>query len=168
MATVVENRIRLPAELRPESVVAIVDSREQLPLNLEPLRTMAGTLQTGDYSLAGYEDEVAIERKSLVDLLACVGIERARFDREIQRMRGYPTRLLIVESTWSEIQAGNWRSRVSAAAVEGSLRGWEARGIPVVLVGTHAEAGRHVARMLFLVARRKWRGIRKMIEGATP
>ena len=148
----------IPAELKPESVVAIVDTREQIPLDLSPLQIAYDGLATGDYSLAGYEDEVAIQRKSLSDLLGCVGI-----DREILRMRGYSTRALIVEATWDDIRAGGWRSKVTPTAVEGSLRGWEARGIPVVLTGTHEEAGRHVARMLFLTARRKWRGVWKMI-----
>jgi len=163
MASAIESRLKLPAELKPESVVAVIDTREQIPLDLSPLQIMYGTLATGDYSLAGYEDDVAIERKSLPDLLGCVGVDRERFDREIQRMRGYSTRALIVEATWRQIRAGGWRSRVTPAAVEGSLRGWEAKGIPVVLTGNHKEAGRHVARMLFLTARRKWRGVRKMI-----
>ena len=41
----------IPAELQPADVTAIVDTREQLPLDLSPLRVERGTLATGDYSV---------------------------------------------------------------------------------------------------------------------
>ena len=101
-ATATRPRSPIPAELRPEQVCAIVDSREQHPLDLRPLRTVQGTLPTGDYSLKGLENIVAIERKSLGDLLCCVGSDRSRFDREIQRLLGYPTRAVVVEGFWTQ------------------------------------------------------------------
>ena len=58
----------IPAELRPDQVVAIQDTREQLPLDLHPLRVEVGTLATGDYSVLGLEHVVAVERKGLSDL----------------------------------------------------------------------------------------------------
>ena len=74
---------KLPV-LKPENVCALVDTREQLPLFLSPLRSVTTTLATGDYSVRGLENIVAIERKSLPDFLSCVGRERERFDREVQ------------------------------------------------------------------------------------
>ncbi len=53
----------IPSELHPEQVVAICDSREQLPLDLAPLAVEVGTLPTGDYSVKGLVNVVAIERK---------------------------------------------------------------------------------------------------------
>jgi len=66
-------RSALPAELPIEAVTAIIDTCEQLPLDLAPLAVEPGMLATGDYSVAGLESIVAVERKSLSDLLACVG-----------------------------------------------------------------------------------------------
>lgn len=66
-------KIKLPSELKPEQVTAIIDNREQLPFDLSPLRTEAGTLATGDYSLKGLERRIAIERKSLSDYVSCCG-----------------------------------------------------------------------------------------------
>ncbi len=80
----------IPSDLKPEHVVAIVDTREQLPLGLTPLQSVEGTLTTGDYSVAGLKHVVAIERKSLPDLLGCIGQQRDRFDREVQRLLAYP------------------------------------------------------------------------------
>ncbi len=100
--------------------MAIIDTREQAPLDLSPLRSEAGTLATGDYSVKGLVDVVAIERKSLTDLLGCIGQDRERFDREVIRLLAYPTRAIIVEATWGQIEAGNWKSKVTPAAAIGS------------------------------------------------
>ncbi len=84
--------VALPAMLAPEFVTAIVDTREQLPLDLSPLRVQTGTLDTGDYALAAAPDLIRLERKSLDDLLGCVGRERERFDREVMRLLAFPVR----------------------------------------------------------------------------
>jgi DNA excision repair protein ERCC-4 len=122
--------------------------------------TVRGTLTTGDYSVLGLEGLVAIERKSLSDLLGCVGVSRERFDREVQRLLAYPARALVVESSWVDIEAGEWRSKITPAAVIGSLLGWVALGLPVIMAGDHHRAGRYVSRLLFTTARRRWREAR--------
>jgi ERCC4-type nuclease len=154
--------VKLQAELKPEMVVAVIDTREQAPLDLSPLRVEVATLATGDYSVRGLEHVVAVERKRLSDLLACVGQERERFDREVQRLLAYPVRALVVEATWSDVERGQWRSKVTPAAVLGSLLGWVAQGLPVVMVGDHDRAGRYVSRLLYIAARRRWREARAL------
>lgn len=153
---------RLRGELRPEGIVALIDTREQCPLDLSPLQTRQATLQTGDYSVAGLEHVVAIERKSLDDLLRCVGQERERFEREIQRMLAYPVRVLVIEATWPDLERGGWRSRITPAAAIGSVLGWIAQGVPVVMAGDHDRAGRVVSRLLYIAARRRWREARTL------
>lgn len=153
----------LPAELKTEDVVAIIDTREQLPLDLAPLQVEPGTLATGDYSVRGLEHVVALERKSLTDLLCCVGSERERFDREIQRMLAYPVRCLVVEATWSDLEAGEWRSHVTPAAAVGSCLGWIAAGVPIIMAGDHERAGRYASRLLFTAARRRYRELRALV-----
>ncbi|MCY2987181.1 MAG: hypothetical protein NTY19_04835 [Planctomycetota bacterium] len=156
-------RSTIPAELRPESVVAIVDTREQTPLDLSPLRVEVAGLTTGDYSVKGLEQIVAIERKELSDLLGCIGTERERFDREVMRLLAYPCRALVIEATWQDIEAGDWRSKITPAAALGSLLGWIAAGLPVVMAGDHDRAGRYVSRLLFTAARRRYREARALI-----
>jgi DNA excision repair protein ERCC-4 len=155
-------RRAVPADVSPTDLVAIVDSREQNPLDLQPLRQTIGALATGDYSLRGLESVIAIERKSLVDLLGCVGQERDRFHREVLRLLAYPVRALVVESTWPEIERGQWRSKIRAPAALGSVLNWIAMGLPVVMAGDHARAGRYVSRILFIAARRRWREARAL------
>ena len=149
----------LPAKLDPSSVVCIVDSREQTPLDLSPLSVEVGTLQSGDYALKGC-DEIRIERKSLPDLVACVGSERERFEREVERLLAFRVRILLIESTWQAIELGGWRGKVSVESVIGSLLGWQARGLSVHMAVDHDRAGKHAARLLYTVARRRYAELR--------
>lgn len=159
------SRSLLPADLAPESVVAIIDTREQTPLELSPLRVEIDTLTTGDYSVRGLEHIIAIERKSLSDLLGCIGTERERFEREVQRLLAYPVRALVVESSWPTIEMEQWtRSRITGKQVTGSLLGWIAMGLPVVMATNHTRAGQLVSRMLYIAARRRWREARELVK----
>ena len=151
---------KLPAKLDPSQLVCIVDSREQFPLDLSPLRNEVGTLATGDYSLKGLEHLVTIERKSLDDLLGCVGRDRDRFERELQRMLAYPVRILLIETSWAEIELGQWRSKLTSSQVLGSLIGWSAQGIQLAMVGDHSRAGRFASRLLYTIARRRYQELR--------
>jgi DNA excision repair protein ERCC-4 len=180
--------MKMIAEPGHDKFVAIIDTREQEPLDLAPLRTERGTLPTGDYSLKGLEHVIAIERKSLSDLLGCCGGERERFEKEIQRMLAYPCRVLVVEAHLNDIEQAvadakgvySYRylapvdgeikplyakSKVRPQSVTGSLLAWQTMGVPVIYSGTHAQAGIDVARLMFIAARRRWREARALVEG---
>ncbi len=143
-------------ELRIEDLEAICDTREQLPLDLSPLKCVRGTLTTADYSVSGLEHLIAVERKSLQDLIGVVAGGRERFEREIQRILAFPHRLIVVEGSLAQIELKQYRGDVAPNAVIGSILGWIARGIPILFVPSHAEAGKLVARFLFIAARRRW------------
>ena len=133
----------------------VIDNREQMPFVFTGSPTRPGTLDTGDYSVAGLEHLVAVERKSLDDLLACCGRERDRFKRELQRLRAYRFRLLVVETDVATLAAGGWRSKLKPSHVLGSLAAWTAQyGLPVWLGGSHEACGQHVERYLYQAARR--------------
>jgi ERCC4-type nuclease len=151
------------AELRPEDVTAVIDPREQLPLDLAPLQSASATLTTGDYSVRGLENLVALERKSLPDLLNCCGNERERFEREVMRLLAYPCRALLIESNWREIEAGNYRSKIKPNAVIGSLLGWAAQGLTILMCDDHQRCGQYAARILYTAARRRWQEARQLI-----
>lgn len=155
-------RDALPAELRPDQITALVDTREQTPLDLSPLRMESATLVTGDYSVKGLEHVIRVERKSESDLLGCVGRERERFDREVERLLAFPVRVLVVESSWRALEMGQWRGQIRPAQVIGSLLGWQAMGLSVFLCDDHKRAGVMVSRMLFILARRRWKELRQL------
>ena len=132
----------------------VIDTREQAPLTFTNLPTVRGTLDTGDYSVSGLEHLIAVERKSLPDLLACLGHGRDRFKRELQRLRAYRFRLLLVEADAATIERGAWRSQLKPAHVFGALASWTATyGLPVWLAGTHKAAGEFTERFLYQAAR---------------
>jgi hypothetical protein len=91
-------------------VKIIIDTREQAPFEVTRfpnVETERGTLATGDYSLPGFEDCVAIERKSLDDLIACLqGSNRERFERELQRARHYNLFAVVVEASLDDVRSG--------------------------------------------------------------
>jgi ERCC4-type nuclease len=153
--------------IQPENIIALVDSREKLPFDLSPLGTRRATLPTADYSVLGLEGHIAIERKSLTDLLSCVGTNRGRFEKELQRMLSYETRAVIVESDFPELERGEWLSKIRPASVIGSILGWQAMGVPFVLAGSRARAQDYCRRMLFISARRRWREARQLVKAAT-
>lgn len=61
-------------------------------------------LDTGDYSLEGLEDKVCIERKaSVVEFANNVGHDTVRFMKEIERMKEFPHRFIILEFSLSDV-----------------------------------------------------------------
>jgi ERCC4-type nuclease len=161
-AATTRRRSSLPAELPPEAVCALVDTREQTPLCLEPLRTEPATLPEGDYSVKGSEHSIIVERKSLGDLVACCGGERERFVKEIHRLLSYSSRLLVVEASWADLERGEWRGNINPNVVMGSLLSWQSQGLPVLLAGNHAAAGKAVARFLYLAAKHRYHECRSL------
>lgn len=117
----------------------IIDTREQTPFSFGPeVETTPGTLQTGDYSLAGLEGLCAIERKSLADLVMCCGPERERFKRELQRLRAYRCRAVIVEGDLADVVGHRYRGEMNPHAVLGSVASWQSRyETPFNFAGQH-------------------------------
>lgn len=124
----------------------IIDSREQTPFSFQAecytgTTTATGTLDTGDYSLAGLEDKIAIERKSLPDFVACLGRERERFQRELQRAAALDAFAVVIEGTWEQLAQGQYRSRINPHAACQSVCAFTARlGTPFLFAGTRAAA----------------------------
>ena len=110
----------------------VIDTREQSPFTFEGQHytdtyTENGTLQIGDYSLAGLEHLVAVERKSLPDLVQCLGRERDRFEREIVRGKGLDFFAVVCEGSWRDIANGNYRSKLPAHSAAQSVASFMAR-----------------------------------------
>jgi len=104
-------------------VKIVVDSREQAPFSFAnyDAEVVEGALTAGDYSLVGLESLVAVERKSLPDLVACLGRERPRFERELERLRGFESAAVVVESPMSALALGEYRSALNPKAAYESV-----------------------------------------------
>jgi DNA excision repair protein ERCC-4 len=147
-------------DLRIEDLTAVIDSRENLPLNLFPMTEITSGLQTGDYSLLGCEHLIAVERKSPGDFIGCVGQGRERFDRELERMPSYRYRALVIECSYNDLRNGAdhiyQRSRVKPNAAVACAVRWSTRGVPVHFAGDRAGAEHFVKSFLWLAAKELW------------
>ena len=85
-------------------ITVIIDTREQAPWSFPEhlVKSVRGTLKTGDYALES-DSEFAIERKSLSDFLGTISSGWERFQREIQRMENFRSKIIIVEGTFSNV-----------------------------------------------------------------
>jgi len=138
-------------DLRP---VIVYDTREQTPLCFTRLQAIAGTLYSGDYSIAGLQASFAIERKSIEDLAnCCMGTNRDRFERELLRLRSYRFKRLLVIGEREDIAAGHYHSRIAPKAVLATLGAFEARYLPVVFAQTPEEGARLVENWCWYFAR---------------
>lgn len=133
------------------SFTIIVDSREQKPWSFpQNVQIKRAGLKSGDYSILGFEDRIAIERKSLIDLYNTVGQGRARFERELERLAELDHAAIVIEATWYQIvRQPPERSLMNPKSVIASLEAWEQRyRIPVHAYGQRSLAARLAYRKL--------------------
>lgn len=84
------------------SLKITIDTREALPLSFDGFRgvdTVRSGLRTGDYSIQGYEDQITFERKSVQDLVGTLTSGHTRFLREMERMRSFKAKYILIEHT---------------------------------------------------------------------
>ena len=135
----------------------IVDTREQRPWAFPGCDTVRAKLDTGDYSVEGLETRVCVERKSLDDWTGTVIRARPRFYRELERMRAFEFRCVIIEASVREISEGRYQSLAKPASVLGFIGEIAvAQSVPVYLGGTRAES--QILAKTFLAAAYKKMG----------
>lgn len=135
----------------------VVDTREQTPWTFEgqQVSTVRRKLTAGDYSIEGFENRVAIERKSLDDWTGTVLRERSRFYRELELLRALDFRCVIIESGVREIMEHRYTSRMNPEAVLGFVAEVAvAQNVPVYLAGSRAEAQILAVRLLRMAGKR--------------
>ena len=148
-----------PFEVRDclESLTVLVDTREQETTAFHKrLKAMQcphkrQKLDSGGtiYSLA---DKVVIERKMSADEI-CSNFTRGRqrFVREFDRLKstGGKPYLLIENTSWEDIFAGNYRSQLNPMALVASLKAWEARYGTHILFCTPRLTGQLIYKTLY-------------------
>jgi len=80
----------------------IIDTREQQPWHFERTIAEHKKLDTGDYSVEGYEHLLCIERKKSVSEIAN-NITESRFKDVIERMNSYKYSFLMLEFSLNDI-----------------------------------------------------------------
>lgn len=132
-------------------MLIIVDTREQTPWRFSKDATVQrAKLDAGDYSLGGFTDRVAIERKSLGDAVQtfCNTDNRERFEDECRLLRGYEWKAIVIEASVDDVLAHAYRSQAHPNSVIGSTIAWWADfGIPTLWAGDATNAANIVERL---------------------
>lgn len=148
-----------------DPMTIVVDSREQRPYLFDGLcpYVVLG-LPSGDYSVRGYEHVFAIERKSLSDAYHTCSRERARFERELERLASYDEAHVVLEFTMEDaLTPPPGVRRVQPGTVLNSFFSWARRyGIHVWYVGSR-DLGRTT---VYRLAERFWRDKVRAARGA--
>ena len=109
----------------PKDMVILIDSREQQPIFgtrlPKGLTVRTEKLDTGDYSIAGFEKHFCIERKMISDLISFCTTERDKTKLKLERMSKMEWAGLIVEAKESEIYRPYLNSSVSPEVIRQSL-----------------------------------------------
>jgi len=124
-----------------------IDSREQIPYKFE-VPSETGTLSVGDYSIRGLEDHVAVERKTLDDLIGCLTAGRDRFERELFKGKSLEYFCLIVEASLSDLANGRFRSHMNPKSAIQSLLAFSIRYRLPIFFAESREYGQRITESL--------------------
>jgi len=115
----------------PEGFVLVVDTREQesplLKRMPKGLVMKSDTLKNGDYSILGFEDVFAIERKGISDLWSYCGSERDKTVEKMRRFRDMEWVGLVIEARESDIICPQPWSKMSPESVRQALVSFDVR-----------------------------------------
>lgn len=125
-----------PPETCPFTV--IIDTREQAPWRFTAIETDGGAplivplttdlaLATGDYSILGMQNRITIERKSVGDFRGSITADRARFEREMERMREFEYAAVVIEGDLSEIMDPPAGSKFNPTCAARTIQSWSIR-----------------------------------------
>ena len=105
-----------------EPATIIVDTREQEGYSFDPrlAATIRRKLPAGDYSVAGLEGSVAVERKTVDDFVSTVIHSRERFRNELRKLAGYRAACVVVEAGVLDLLMRRYRGDAHPNAVLGS------------------------------------------------
>jgi ERCC4-type nuclease len=96
--------IRNPNLKIPKGFQLIIDTREQLPLfedyDIPKIRTV---IHDGDYSIKGFEDSFAVERKQVSDFFSYIGKEREKTVKKLKRLAEFDVAILVVEASLDDL-----------------------------------------------------------------
>lgn len=142
--------------------VVIIDSREQRPLGIEAYPTIDQGLPVGDYGILGFSDwnnpAFIVERKSLDDLVGSLTEGRERFLKEIEKMRQFRFRAVLIEGTVDQVGLGQYVSQATPQSILASLDAIAVRAnVHLFWCGDASGAARQLERLV----RQFCRGVEK-------
>lgn len=132
--------------MTPPDLVVAIDTREQKPYRFA--RSEVKTLASGDYSIVGLEDRVAVERKTKQDAYSSLGLGRARFERELQRLARFDYAAIVIETSLPDFLQAPGFSRMNPRAAARSLIAWSVKYRVCVFFAGDRRHGNALTRQL--------------------
>ena len=132
--------------MKTSEITVAIDTREQKPYRFP--RFEIKTLGTGDYSLVGLEDQIAIERKSKTDAYTSLGRDRARFAHELERLSRLDYAAIVIEATLQDFLAAPAFSKMNPRAAMNSILGWSVKHRVCVFFAGDRRHGNALTRQL--------------------
>jgi ERCC4-type nuclease len=122
-----------------QKIKIIADTREQDPYkfsNFPDVEIISQKLDTGDYSLVGFEDIITVERKSLNDFWGSITSGRERFEKEVERMSLFKHKFIVVENKLDKtIEYAKTRTLIHSNMILGTIAGWTLKySVPFVFL----------------------------------
>lgn len=147
----------------------VIDQQEKLPLDFGSVPTVVAHLKTGDYSLEGVTDLVAVERKSKADMYGCVGADRDRFERCVQRLSQMDRAAVVIECSLRRFKTPPERTKITAAQAIHSCISWQVRyGVPFVWVDTREDAAAWIYQFLCRWVKYRYSAVSQQSPPAAP
>ena len=136
----------------------IIDTREQEPYSFDPRLAAAvrRALPAGDYSVAGLDGIVAVERKTLDDFVSTVIHSRRRFREELRKLAGYRAACVVVEAGIGDVLLKHYRGESHPNAVLGNTLSIILDYRVPVFFCTNRQAACHFVQAYLLAAHTRW------------
>ena len=119
----------------------VIDTRERKPYKFYGQDVVRKKLDTGDYSIEGFEDVFAVERKAKPDYLRSISHTRENFEHEVQRGSKMDEFEVVVEASEEEIRAGDYRAEVPPLSAINTAKAWsrsDRYDVPFTWAGSRA------------------------------
>lgn len=120
----------------PGIFTVVVDTREKRGYRFTcPVEEKA--LPVGDYSVAGLEGMVVVERKGFDDVYKCLSGDRGRFEVQLRKLSKIPHRALVLDTTVNSLLIGHAHCALSGInALDRLLTLCVKHGIAPIFAGT--------------------------------
>ena len=150
----------------------VIDTREQLGYSFA-CETVRRKLDAGDYSVVGFETDVAVERKSLADYVHTVIHDFPRFSVELLKLSVMTASCVVVEGDLDAVLRGQAAETLRCAAPESvlgtTLQIIHRYGVPVYWCGSRQAACAFTEHFLRMFVREEaWRQQQLAAQGAAP
>ena len=140
----------------------VIDSAEHMGYRFERFTnwfsgSLRKRLKVGDYTILGMEEEVAVERKTVPDLVNSIIQDRKDFIEKCERLSSFKRKCIVIEGSLSVIKTPYADSQAHPNAVLGSLLAAQERWeIPVYFLDEFLLAEEFVASMLSKYHAYRW------------